>query len=152
YFDFRKNTADKTTLPTDYWFTSSSDGVHWSEQHISGSFDMDLAPQAEGLFVGDYQALAVIGNAFVPFYVQTNDAGTANRTDAYVLPPQAAPLTVTRNVTHIAFTAGEIRMDSAFQGRVHDNLTHLLRGENPGWDKVVAARRLMMSPPFKGGI
>ncbi|HEV7164277.1 MAG TPA: sialidase family protein [Gammaproteobacteria bacterium] len=152
YFDFRKNTPDKTTLPTDYWFTSSTDGMHWSEQHISGSFDMDLAPQAEGLFVGDYQALAVISNAFVPFYVQTNDAGTANRTDAYVLPPQAAPLTVTRNITHIAFTAGEIRMDSAFQGRVHDNLTHLLRGENPGWDKVVAARRLMMSPPFKGGI
>ena len=90
YFDFRNNTPDKTTLPTDYWFVSSTDAVHWSEQHISGPFDMDLAPNAEGLFVGDYQALAVVGNVFVPFYAQTDDAG-ANRTDAYVLPPQPMP-------------------------------------------------------------
>lgn len=153
YFDFRNNTPDKSTLPTDYWFTSSSDGVHWSEQHISGPFDLDLAPDSEGLFLGDYQALAVIGNAFVPFYVQTNDDGTANRNDAYVLPPQAKPLVVTHAVNHVASLAAEMRMDSTLRGRVHNNLMHLLRGENPGWDKVVATRRSRaLSPPPKGGI
>ena len=149
YFDFRKNTPDKTTLPTDYWFTSSTDGVHWSEQHISGSFDLDLAPDAEGLFLGDYQALAVIGNVFVPFYVQTNDAGTDNRNDAYVLPPQPKPLTLTREVDHVASVATAMRMDGAFRGRVHANLMHLLRGETPGWDKLVATRRAAVrtNPP-----
>ena len=141
YFDFRKNTPDKTTLPTDYWFTSSADGVHWSEQHISGSFDLDLAPEAEGLFLGDYQALAVIGNVFVPFYIQTNDAGTENRNDAYVLPPQPKPLVLTREVSHVAVAAGAVNTDSAIRGRMHANLMHLLRGETPGWDKLVAARR-----------
>ena len=152
YFDFRKNTTDKTTLPTDYWFTSSTDGVHWSEQHITGSFDLDLAPEAEGLFVGDYQALAVIGNAFVPFYVQTDDAGTGNRTDSFVLPPQAKPLVITRVVNHIAAMASGVRMDSRLHGRVHGNLMQLLRGENPGWDKVVAARRLAKNQPLNTGI
>ncbi|MFI4967699.1 MAG: sialidase family protein [Gammaproteobacteria bacterium] len=144
YFDFRKNTPDKTTLPTDYWFTSSTDGVHWSEQHISGSFDLDLAPDAEGLFLGDYQALSAIGNAFVPFYVQTSDAGTADRNDAYFLPPQPKPLTLLHEAVHVASvagTAGTLRVDAAFRSRIHENLMHLLRGENPGWDKVVAARR-----------
>ena len=147
YFDFRKNTPDKSTLPTDYWFTSSIDGVHWSEQHISGSFDLDLAPTAEGLFLGDYQALSVISNVFVPFYVQTNNAGTSNRNDAYVLPPQAKPLVLTQRVTNMAVVAQSVQPTDAFRGRVRDNLMNLLRGEHPGWDKVVAARRNATSPP-----
>ncbi|HEY1991735.1 MAG TPA: sialidase family protein, partial [Gammaproteobacteria bacterium] len=107
YFDFRKDTSGndaggKDTLPTDYWFTSSSDGVHWSEQHITGSFDMQLAPDAEGLFVGDYEALGKVGSAFVPFFVQTNEENTADRTDSYYLPPQPKPLSVTRQVTQVA--------------------------------------------------
>ena len=147
YFDFRNDTADDGTAPTDYWFTSSSDGVHWSEQHISGSFDLDLAPYAEGLFLGDYEALGVIGQAFVPFFVQTNDAGTANRNDAYVLPPQAKPLTLTQQISRVAMPMGTVQVDPAFRGRIHGNLMQLLRGENPGWDKLQAARRMGTSPP-----
>lgn len=147
YFDFRNNTPDKETLPTDYWFTSSTDGVHWSEQHISGSFDLDLAPDAEGLFLGDYQALAVVANVFTPFYVQTNDAGTADRTDTYLLPPQPIPLVLTRRVTNMAVVAQSVRPTYASRGRVHENLMRLLRGEVPGWDKLVEARRNKTSPP-----
>lgn len=146
YFDFRNDTVDDGTAPTDYWFTSSSDGVHWSEQHISGPFDLDLAPDAEGLFLGDYEALGVIGQAFVPFFVQTNDAGTANRNDAYVLPPQAKPLTLTRQVSRVAMPMGPIQVKPAFRGRIHGNLMRLLRGENPGWDDL-QARRKGTNPP-----
>ena len=53
YFDFRNNGNNPNQLVTDYWFTSSTDSVHWSEQHISGPFDLDLAPNAGGLFLGD---------------------------------------------------------------------------------------------------
>ncbi|MGH8397746.1 MAG: sialidase family protein [Gammaproteobacteria bacterium] len=146
YFDFRNNTSDPSQLITDYWFTSSTDGVHWSEQHISGPFDLDLAPNAEGLFLGDYQALTVIGQAFVPFFVQTNNQGTANRTDDYVLPPQAIPLTLTRHVTRIATAAVPVNPDSAFRHRVHENLMHVLHSENPGWE-LIQARRQQTNPP-----
>lgn len=147
YFDFRNDTPDPSTLATDYWFVSSTDKTHWREQHISGPFDMELAPQAEGLFIGDYQALAVIGQAFVPFYVQTDDAGTGNRNDAWVLPPQPVPLSLSRRVTHVAAAAPEFMPDSGFRARMHESNMRLLRGENPGWDKVLEMRRRGVTPP-----
>ncbi|MGA9853196.1 MAG: sialidase family protein [Gammaproteobacteria bacterium] len=137
YFDFRNNTSNPDMLITDYWFTSSTDGVHWSEQHISGPFDLDLAPNAEGLFVGDYQSLAVIGQTFVPFFVQTNNQGTANRTDDYALPPQTVPLTVTRNVTNIAVASPlAVNPNAAFRQRVHEHVMQFLRAEIPGWEHI----------------
>ncbi|MHB8404400.1 MAG: sialidase family protein [Gammaproteobacteria bacterium] len=147
YFDFRNNTSNPSQLITDYWFTSSTDGVHWSEQHISGPFDLDLAPNAEGLFLGDYQSLAVIGQAFVPFFVQTNNQGTANRTDDYVLPPQPVPLTLTRAVTNVAVASpSELNPDSAFRQRVHEHVVQFLRAEIPGWERLQAQRQ-QTSPP-----
>lgn len=147
YFDFRNDGGSGATLATDYWFTSSKDGMNWSEQHISGPFDMDLAPVAEGLFVGDYQALGKIGNAFVPFFVQTNDAGTANRNDAYYLPPQPKPLTASRRVTRVAREEQTQEPDAAFRGRVHENLMRVLRAEDPVWDQIRAARQAQTQPP-----
>ena len=83
YYDFRNNTADPTTLPTDLWLTQSSDGVTWRESHVSGPFDLSIAPFALGLFLGDYHALTSVGATFVPFYVQTNNGNLANRTDVF---------------------------------------------------------------------
>jgi hypothetical protein len=83
YYDFRNNTADPTTLPTDVWFTGSSDGATWHETHLSGPFDLAIAPDAEGLFLGDYHALTSIGESFVPFFVQTNNGSPENRTDVF---------------------------------------------------------------------
>ncbi|HET7395766.1 MAG TPA: sialidase family protein [Gammaproteobacteria bacterium] len=147
YFDFRNNTSNKSQLLTDYWFISSSDGTHWSEQHISGPFDMDLAPNAEGLFIGDYQALAVIGDTFVPFYVQTNNHGTDNRNDTYTLPPQPVPLSLNRKVSYIAHALPSAPSDAVFRRRVHASIMQQLRGENPGWDRIVAERRQHLNPP-----
>ncbi len=85
YYDFRNLPAgDTTTLPTDYWFTSSTDhgATFGNETHIAGSFDMLNAPNAGGFFVGDYEALTNIGTTFEPFFVQTN-VSTSNRTDVF---------------------------------------------------------------------
>lgn len=147
YFDFRNNTSDKSHLLTDYWFVSSVDGTHWSEQHISGPFDLDLAPNAEGLFIGDYQGLTVIGNAFVPFYVQTNNQGTTDRTDAYTLPPQPVPLVLTHKVSYVAHLEHGTPPDAAFRARAHRAIMQQLRAEQPGWDRIVAERRQHLSPP-----
>src|SRR5262249_53957978 len=81
YFDFRHDTGDAATLLTDMWLARSTDGVHWSETHVDGLFDLMTARPAGGLFLGDYQGLATIGNAFVPFYARANSGNVANRTD-----------------------------------------------------------------------
>jgi hypothetical protein len=66
------------------WLTRSRDGLTWRESRISNSFDMAKAPEARGLFVGDYQGLVSIGPIFVPFFVKTTPgSGTENRTDAF---------------------------------------------------------------------
>jgi Neuraminidase (sialidase) len=86
YYDFRNLQAgNTTTLPTDYWIVSSSDGgkTFGNEQHIAGPFDMLTAPYARGYFVGDYEGLASFGSTFVPFFVQANSGNTSNRTDAF---------------------------------------------------------------------
>src|SRR5712691_4656276 len=86
YYDFRNLAAgNTTTLPTDYWFTSSTNhGASFgNETHIAGSFDILNAPFAGGFFVGDYEAMTTIGTTFQPFFVQTNDENKSNRTDVF---------------------------------------------------------------------
>jgi hypothetical protein len=90
YYDFRNNTADPSTLLTDYWLARPTDGITWLESHITGPFDLAAAPNSGGLFLGDYQALTSSGTLFLPFYVQTNTGNPVNRTD--VSPRSRAPL------------------------------------------------------------
>jgi hypothetical protein len=85
YYDFRNNTS-ALGVPTDAWFAHSHDsGATWSEQHVSGSFDIETAPVARGYFLGDYEGLATVGNDFLTFFVQTNSGNFANPTDVFSL-------------------------------------------------------------------
>ena len=86
YYDFRSGPATVSSLPTTYWLTHSGDGIVWRETPVTGTFDLATAPNALGLFLGDYQALGSVGEAFLPFYVQTNSGNLANRTDVFVNP------------------------------------------------------------------
>ncbi|MDX6548935.1 MAG: hypothetical protein QOG33_2485 [Gaiellales bacterium] len=86
YYDLRNNTSDTSTLPTDYFIVHSHNGgATWSsESRITAtSFDLDTAPFARGLFLGDYEGLAHGGNHFVSFFVQTNSGDTTNPTDVF---------------------------------------------------------------------
>ena len=84
YYDFRNNTPDSATLPTDYWLVHSHDGgTTWRETHVGGAFNIKTAPNAQGFFVGDYQGLSAVGNNFLPFFVQANSGNTTNRTDIF---------------------------------------------------------------------
>lgn len=86
YYDLRNDAfAPFGSLLADAWMVTSSDGSTFQEAHLSGPFDMDLAPDAGGLFVGDYEALSSAA-AFLPLYVQT-DAGGAIRSDAFMAFP-----------------------------------------------------------------
>jgi len=83
YYDFRNHVPGTPSLATDYWLTTSSDGVTWSENHVTGPFDFLAAPFAEGLFLGDYQGLASVAGTFVPFYARTNGFSQNNATDIF---------------------------------------------------------------------
>lgn len=90
YFDLRSNTADPATLPTESILARSSDnGTTWRENRLTPTFDLANAPQAGGLFIGDYMGLVSSGPVFTPVYVRTNP-GTANRTDVYAVIARSA--------------------------------------------------------------
>jgi hypothetical protein len=86
YYDFRNNTSDPATLPTDFFIVHSHDhGLTFGNELrlTAASFDMRAAPVAGGFFVGDYEGLASAGTLFYNLWVQSaNIAG--NRTDAYL--------------------------------------------------------------------
>jgi hypothetical protein len=94
YFDLRNNkTLSDTHLYTDCWMVTSSDGgTSFSEQHLSGSFDLYNAPDSEGLFLGDYQALVSTGSgsAFLPFYAQPALGSTVQADTFISFPPSTA--------------------------------------------------------------
>jgi Neuraminidase (sialidase) len=84
YYDFRNNTPDTSTLPTDAFAVFSHDGgeTFGGEVRLTPkSFDLDLAPRAGGLFLGDYVGLSHVGSTFVPFYTQT--VSSSNPTDIF---------------------------------------------------------------------
>ena len=86
YYDFRSNTPT-ASLSTDYWLArSDNQGATWTEARVAESFDMNIAPFANGLFVGDYQGLVSADGRFVPFYGRANSGDTLNRTDIVAAP------------------------------------------------------------------
>jgi BNR repeat-like domain len=81
YYDFRNNT-DAESLLTDYFLVhchpadpgGCTDAANWGDevQITDTSFDMRLAPFANGFFTGDYEGLSSIGDSFTPFFSQSH--------------------------------------------------------------------------------
>jgi hypothetical protein len=94
YYDFRSLApGNTTTLPTGYWLKKSPRGGSFSADiaivPADQPFNLLAAPSVRGgLFVGDYEGLAVVGSVFRPFFVRTICAesscvGGSNPTDVY---------------------------------------------------------------------
>jgi len=95
--DLRSDTADAATLGADLWLAVSNDGGDtWREARAAGPFDLATAPNARGLFLGDYHGLAASGLQFVPLFAQTTGATTTNRTDIFARPLDAPTVTAAR--------------------------------------------------------
>ena len=138
YFDFRSNTADPATLPTELLFARSTDGVTWQENRLTPTFDLATAPFSRGLFVGDYQALISANNVFVPVYVRTNSGDTANRTDVFALPMRSLPLAAALGGvrTFRAQASSSVApSDAEFRRRVHENIVRTMERRIPGWSQ-----------------
>jgi len=75
YYDFRNNTGGPGT-PTDYWAVTSSDGgTTWgSETRLTAtSFNAQMAPEANGVMIGDYEGLTHSGSTFIAAFEVAND-------------------------------------------------------------------------------
>jgi hypothetical protein len=87
YYDFRRDDIHDEILGTDYWATTTTDGVHFAgDRHLAGPFDLAAAPIARGYFIGDYEGLAASGRNFVAVFATANCTGSRcpdNRTDIY---------------------------------------------------------------------
>jgi hypothetical protein len=85
YYDFRNNVAGGAAT-TDFWLTtcasSCTNAANWSETHAAGPFDLRQAPNAGGLFIGDYMGMTTNGSVFEPFFIQAVSA-PLNPTDAF---------------------------------------------------------------------
>jgi hypothetical protein len=144
YFDLSSNTTDATTLLTDYWIAQSTDGVSWRWDRVSPAFNLSIAPNAGGLFVGDYQGLVSKGSLFVPFFVRTNAGDFANRTDVFSAPTVFAPVSAPSAADfaeslRIAM-AKPLPISAALRKRVHENIVRNAEGL-PGWRNGVRRRK-----------
>jgi hypothetical protein len=87
WYDFRHDNPATAPLSTDVWFRSvNAPGTRvGDEQHLTGPFNFNAAPDASGRFVGDYQGMTTLGSAFHPFFAITNCLFScpANPTDIY---------------------------------------------------------------------
>ncbi len=145
YFDLRSNTLHVPSLETDYWLAQSADGATWRETRLAGPFDLSIAPNANGLFVGDYMALGVRGGQFVPFFATANDGDLGNRTDvhvAFVDGPGDAPAIAKDGVARRAAQADTyaasapapaLVVDDALAARIDDAVRAAMQRRVPGW-------------------
>jgi hypothetical protein len=127
YYDLRSNDTNPIagSLFADCWMVTSSDGTTFTEQHLSGAFDLLLAPKSPAPFLGEHQALRSDNSGtLLPLYVQSNPpqlavtTAVANTTDAFLafpvvatpasLPPGARPFTA-RPAPHEAMLSKEAR-------------------------------------------
>jgi hypothetical protein len=99
YYDFRNDSAATPGLTTNTWIIRSTDGgtsfPAASEEAVGAPYDMRQAPDALGYFVGDYEGLDWAGGGlkpgFKPFFVRSNDAMPANRTDVFATTASTNP-------------------------------------------------------------
>ena len=87
YYDFRNNTADPSTLPTDYFAvhchpttaTACTVALNWGNEVrlTNAPFDMLDAPFAGGFFTGDYEGLAATAD-FLAFFSQPHGSNPSS--------------------------------------------------------------------------
>jgi len=123
YFDFR-NDKNPGQMLTDCWLVTSSDGVNFEESHLSGPFDLGLAPYAdgEGQFIGDYQALRINAGAVLPLYAQTPASGTQVSSEVVFALPTVSVAAASAHAQATTFRARPaprgMRLDAAAHQRV----------------------------------
>lgn len=88
YFDLRSARPGDDAVRVTPWLAASRDrGATWSDEALSGPFDLHPALLQSAYFLGDYQGLVAVGNAFLPFFAAAVADGD-DRTDVFVRLPR----------------------------------------------------------------
>jgi hypothetical protein len=89
YYDLRNDVrVDPRRLWTTFWRATSTDGfATWTEAPEGGPFDLREAPDAGGLFLGDYTGRAAVAERFVSVFSLTAADGAGARVFATPAPP-----------------------------------------------------------------
>jgi hypothetical protein len=125
YYDLRDDVQGDDYLLTGYFLSTSTDGTTWDERRISGPFDLGIAPDALGLFVGDYEGLASSGNNFVPFFAQTvPDLDDRTNVFSVVLPTSAAPAAKAALPVHLARPLPPPVVSPEWRARIQRNIDY----------------------------
>jgi hypothetical protein len=128
YFDLRFDTPDPSSLPCDYWLARSRDGVNWLETHLAGPFDLLGAPNAGGLFLGDYAGLASAAGEVLALHARTT-GNPDNPTDLFIA-------RVAADAPGIAYTASGKALaadDAQLRERAARALARAMERRPPGW-------------------
>ena len=96
-----------------------------------GSFDMAQAPNARGLFLGDYMGLVSDGPQFVPL-LALSSTDLNNRTDVYLLRVNAA----TTSLRHSSAWEPGLT-DADFQARRQAFTQRVMERRLPDWGRRV---------------
>ncbi len=135
HYDLRNNTADVNTLPANAWLLSSRDGIVWNEVAVAGPFDMMRAPQAGGLFLGDYQGLVSVGTSFIPVLVTTGaQASDPTQVTAPLLSGITQQLSLSRARPSLG---GDATTRAALSASGSDAIGQAMERRVPGWRQRV---------------
>ena len=131
HFDLRPDTSAPQTLLAAAWLATTRDGVTWAETPVWNPFDMAQAPNARGLFLGDYMGLVSAGSQFLPL-LALSSTDTTNRTDVYLLrlTPAAAA------AQGVAPTAQPLS-EAEFQARRQAFTQRVMEQRIPDWGQRV---------------
>jgi hypothetical protein len=142
HYDLRSDTPDAATLLVDAWLVTSDDGVQWSETHVTGPFDMTEAPNAGGLFLGDYQGLASSGSHFVAL-VATANRDAANRSDVHAVrrDPDAAAAQAPNFSARATVPQPSRHAAAQFEAAQHEATLAAMERRIADWGWRVSARR-----------
>jgi len=128
YFDLRFDTPDPASLPCDFWMARSRDGVSWLETHLAGPFDLLGAPNAGGLFLGDYTGLDSAGSELLALHARTTGSPD-NPTDLFVA-------RVATDAPGVAYTASDKALpanDAPLRERAAAALARAMERRPFGW-------------------
>lgn len=131
YYDLRDDTVEGVPLLASYFLARSGDGVTWTETRLDGPFDLTLAPEANGLFLGDYMGLVAAGGGFLALYARTT-GDLANRTDLYLA--RAGSGAATAKAGERAWEAAPappFTIDEAWQARLEEATRAVLARRRP---------------------
>ncbi len=136
YYDLPQ-AGSSTYQPTDFWLATSRDLVTWQRTRLAGDFDLRIAPDAGGLFLGDYQGLVGSNSTLVTLYVRTNNGDTTNRTDVYAdrLDARAVASAQTASAPS-ALPLNLPAWSAAAQARVSRNLSEIRAARQREWQRL----------------